>query len=73
MTPKEKAQNLFDNYRNTILSFLSDKQKDENAIRCALIAVDEVLQVLKKIEKTEYKMIMSENFWFEVREEIEKL
>lgn len=71
MTPKEKAKELVDKMWNIdercgSIGFHEAKQ-------CALIAVDEVLKVLKQLEKTEYKMIMSENFWLEVREEIEKL
>jgi len=44
MTPEEKAKELFDKFRNEILSFLGDKMKDKNAKRCALIAVDELIK-----------------------------
>jgi putative heme iron utilization protein len=40
MKPKEKAEALVDNFRSNILSFLSDNMKDQNAKRCALIAVE---------------------------------
>lgn len=43
MTPKEKAQELVDKFRTEILSFLGDRIKDQNAKRCALVAVDEIL------------------------------
>jgi hypothetical protein len=41
-TAKEKAQELVDNHRNTIVSFLSDSMKHENAKKCALITVTEL-------------------------------
>ena len=42
LQPKEKAEELFNSYRNSIISFLSDRMKDENAKKCALITVDEL-------------------------------
>lgn len=69
MTPKEKAEDLVDKYRDTIISFLSDNMKDMNAKKYALIAVDEVLDYLNKI------MIPNPfgQYWDEVRKEIENL
>lgn len=43
MTPKEKAQELVDKFMNEITSFLGDNMKKINAKKCALIAVDEIL------------------------------
>ena len=43
MTAKEKAQELVDKFRNEITSFLGDNMKKINAKKCALIAVDEIL------------------------------
>ena len=43
MTPQEKAQELVDKFRNEITSFLGDNMKKINAKKCALIAVDEIL------------------------------
>ena len=74
MTPQEKAIELvsayarIDGYIDSI-----DLSRCEFEKKCALIAVDEIFNVLKKLEKTEYKMIMSENFWLEVKQEIERL
>ena len=39
---KSKAEELFNSYRNSIISFLSDRMKDENAKKCALITVYEL-------------------------------
>lgn len=43
MTAKEKAQELVDKFRNEITLFLGDNMKKINAKKCALIAVDEIL------------------------------
>ena len=43
MTPKEKAEELVDKFRNEITSFLGDNMKKINAKKCALVAVDEIL------------------------------
>jgi hypothetical protein len=42
MTPKEKADQLVNVYYNSIMSFLTNNMKLENAKKCALIAVDEI-------------------------------
>jgi hypothetical protein len=64
MNSKEKAEELVDKYRNSIMSFLSDNMKDMNAKQCALIAVDEILQHCYEVMKP---------FWQEVKQEIELL
>jgi hypothetical protein len=66
MTPKEKAQYLFDNmywYQNT--NIWSNILKVDNAKQCALIAVDEILENSHTNVFTKY--------WQEVKQEIEKL
>ena len=62
MTPKEKAQELFDKILNEI-----DKTCDDyfTAKQCALIAVDEVLSVCWYKKDMEY--------WDEVKQEIDAL
>jgi hypothetical protein len=66
MTPKDKAIELFNKYEKEtrifkINGFEYDKNKSKN---CALIAVDEVL---------EYQIYLDDNYWFEVKQEIQKL
>ena len=78
MTPKEKAQNMVN---NIIISTDFFVQKD-NAIICALIAVDEILQD-GMLEQAPFmhngKDLMKSNFvgykdyWQQVKTEIEKL
>jgi hypothetical protein len=59
MTPKEKAQELVDkfNYESKHYLMLDAKQ-------CALIAVDEILNLLP---------LANRNFWRQVKHEIENL
>ena len=64
MTPKEKAQELFDKYKVEVGRFL--------AIQCALIAVDEI--IMMSLDMHEYKnLFYLQNYWSEVKEEIYKL
>ena len=62
MTPKEKALELYNKMYDYSLF-------EEEAKRCALIAVDEI------IEANPYKLSLEGkfNFWAEVKQEIEKL
>jgi len=75
MTPKEKAEQLVDNFRNTIMSFLSDNMKNKNAKECALMAVNEV--ILEQCKSSELKDPRYQDerlmYWNEVKQEIEKL
>ena len=75
MTPQEKAEQLVDNFRNTIMSFLSDNMKNKNAKECALMAVNEV--ILEQCKSSELKdpRYLDERlmYWNEVKQEIEKL
>jgi hypothetical protein len=68
MTPEEKAKELFKKFRNEILSFLGDKMKDKNAKRCALIAVDEILNI-NSVDKD----FSLSHYWLDVKDEIENL
>ena len=70
MTPKEKAIELVDKYRNTIMSFLSDNMKDMNAKKCATLAVEEILN---DYEEFPYKVQSGKEYWMDVWFEIEKL
>ena len=63
MTPKEKANELFDKY-NELLSFHIFNGTYDIAQQCALIAVDECLKTCV------YSMIY---YWQEVKTELEKL
>ena len=75
MTPKEKAKELVNTFRVEILSFLNDRMKDQNAKRCALIAVDEILNNFgsRVGDKTHYCNYLTIQYYLEVKQEIEKL
>ena len=62
MTPKEKAKELVDKYSDFIISPFT---KHNCTKQCALIAVDEILN-LNDID-------MEYSFYVEVKQEIEKL
>ena len=66
MTPKEKALELYWKYYNRIEHALSEEYSEHETFlckECALIAVDEIL------DKDGY----NNDYWHEVKQEIEKL
>jgi hypothetical protein len=63
MTPKEKAKELFDKYFEFVEAY-SVQGQNENAKQCALIAVDEIIDLVKHID------VDSEDYWNEVKQEI---
>lgn len=68
-TPKEKAEELFSNYR-FLLSIPNaplGESKDNIAKQCALMAVNEMISVLNQDANP------LANYWYKVKEEIEKL
>ena len=69
MTPKEKAEELFTTYRFSLSipnAPLGDL-KDSIVKQCALIAVDEIINIW------EYSDTQEKWWWQQVRKEIEKL
>ena len=65
MTPKEKANNLIDSYYVILDGFVTFEQVKI----CALIAVDEILDMVKH---TPIEFIETD-WWQEVKKEIENL
>jgi hypothetical protein len=72
MTPKEKAEELVDKFRNEITSFLGDNMKKINAKKCALVAVDELIKIHYLLTTT-HDTSPSINYWKEVKKEIQNL
>jgi hypothetical protein len=73
MTPKEKALQLFNNYFEYVEAFTPNQQND-NAKKCALITVDEIIETLKS--KQGGKIHNEKGFvdyWQEVKQEISLL
>tara|TARA_R110000822_G_scaffold123928_4_gene258458 strand:- start:1842 stop:2072 length:231 start_codon:yes stop_codon:yes gene_type:complete len=76
MTPKEKAKELFDKFHfvnsESVELVTGDYEllfslHESDAKECALIALDEILNVLNVIDN--FEMI----YWEQVKQEIEKL
>ena len=70
MTPKEKAEELFEKYYNRIEHTLSEEYSPHEKFvvkECALIAVDEILNAVTAIADKRY------DYWQEVKQELEKL
>jgi hypothetical protein len=69
MTAKEKAENLVNNYRYILMTEDTDCGEEilctTIAKRCALFAVDEIM--------SDYQSWVTNEFWLEVKQEIEKL
>jgi len=80
MTPKEKAQELVDKFEEHSTCSFNEKSElttEYHSKQCALIAVDEILNVLPQQEYLEDRGKYSENreriYWKEVKQEIEKI
>ena len=81
MTPKEKAEELFNKFAKTIPPSSYVAYEDgvqinfdlENAKECALIAVNEILEVMGSAGVYNYAYHGVEIYWQEVKQEIEKL
>lgn len=70
MSPKEKAKEFFDKYCYAIRTEETDSGYFTNVIyakNCALIAVSEIEEAVRYLDDD------SEDYWFEVKQEIEKL
>ena len=68
MTPKEKADELFNKYLNLIEGLL----KYARAKQCTLIAVDEII-ASNPIAFDEQDNCIAKQWWQEVKTEIEKI
>ena len=68
MTPKEKAKELVDKYTQ----YVTEINEYEYAKKCALIAVDEILEALPPFEYG-LEFVAKIEFWNNVKQEIKKL
>ena len=73
MTPKEKANELFDKYYIICQEFTEEIQCSIQAKQCALIAVDEIIKANPNSNPFNTDVVSTMNYWNEVRHEIEKL
>ena len=78
LTPKEKAEKLVYFYQN-LLTPLSEKKDDfffSRCKKCALIAVDEIINSLENYGKESDELQNMENdfrYWQEVKQELLKM
>ena len=68
MTPKEKAIDLVEDMHDA-----PEMGYNEHAKQCALIAVDEILNLSKIASLRRDGVYMELEYWIEVKQEIEKL
>jgi hypothetical protein len=73
MTPKEKAIELFNKYFNIIDNCHPLTDINISAKKCALIAVDEIMQHAENSYYNEDIIKGAKLYWQEVKQEIEKL
>ena len=66
MTPKEKAEELVDKF----YPMFTNSVRDTLAKQCALIAVDEILE--ETMERDGMRVVNNQ-YWVDVKNEIEKL
>ena len=72
MTPKEKAHELYNTYEQLGRDFTRGVSMNEFAIECAVIAVDEILDV-DCFDMSEEHFDNHIEYWQQVKHEIEKL
>jgi hypothetical protein len=78
MTPKEKAEQLFNKYATYVVMWAGDiNTTHQNCKQCALIAVDEILKAnpiipLQFMLESE-SLDAANEYWQEVKQEIIKL
>jgi len=76
MTPKEKAQELFNKYATYVVMWTGGVEVEkQNCKQCALIAVDEIMPIVQGYEDALSPSQTSDEYeyWQEVKQEIEKL
>jgi hypothetical protein len=70
LTPKEKAEELVDSFNNLAKDFTRGVSMNEFSRQCALRSVDEIL---KAVESDWGFMEVRQDYWQQVKTEIERL
>lgn len=70
MTPKERAKKLIDNFKFVEIANYTSKFEVK---QCALIAVDQVIDILYDLSDCGENIVEKRDFYEEVKQEIEKL
>ena len=71
MTPKEKSKELFDKF-DIIISTDDPNWRSECKL-CAMVAVEEIRNILSMPNIPKYVPIYTDQYWQEVKQELEKL
>jgi hypothetical protein len=66
MTPKEKARELINKYKNSIILF----DDDIDSKKCAIIAINEMTKYIPNVYHDD---LIKEKYWKKVKNEIKKL
>ena len=73
-SPKEKSQSIIDKYRMFSVMWCGGVDvENQNVKQCALIAVDEMLNLLNEFNPDDIKIKWKKVYYDKVKEEIEKL
>jgi len=75
MEAKAKAKELVSKFKFYSLPSMSEKQIPDNSKQCALITGDEIMAAsnIKQSEVDKCKFVYTDEYWQEVKSEIEKL
>ena len=73
MTPKEKAKEIVDKFRLNVLDYEDNGLNTFKAKQCALISVDEILDLNLGLSNCDENNWDIDKFYLEVKQEIEKL
>lgn len=75
MTPKEKALELIERFRLNVLDYEGCSINSHKAKQCALIAVNEIIDLLEDegITFAEYHDRTTIEYWLEAKQELNKL
>ena len=75
MTPKEKAENLVDMFMNIEPTKLSDYSRiyHPTAKQCAILLVNEIILANPHSNPFNTNVYSTLDYWFKVKQEIEKL
>jgi hypothetical protein len=73
ITPKQKAKELVEKFKLNVLDYEGNGINEYKAKQCALIAVEEIIDLNLGLSNCDENNWSIEKFYIEVKQEIEKL
>lgn len=73
MTPQEKAKELRDKFQDRLFDKRDVTIYQEDAVECALIAVDEIINELVELSNGEFTFIHKVEYWQAVKQELAEI